>query len=61
MFLLRSLLAPLAAAVLLASCAGAPAPREPLTVRVIAFNDFHGNLEPASLNLPWGTRSSLGA
>lgn len=54
MLLLRSLLAPLAAAVLLASCAGAPAPREPVTVRVIAFNDFHGNLEPAGLNLPWG-------
>jgi 5'-nucleotidase len=44
---------PLLAAALLAACASAPAPREPVTLRLIAFNDFHGNLEPGSLNLPW--------
>ncbi len=55
MSLMRLLIAPLAAALLLASCASPPpAPREPVTLRVIAFNDFHGNLEPGSLNLPWG-------
>lgn len=41
-------------ALLLASCATPPAaPREPVTVRLIAFNDFHGNLEPTGLSLPW--------
>jgi 5'-nucleotidase len=32
---------------LLASCAAIPpaAPQQPVTVRLIAFNDFHGNLE----------------
>jgi 5'-nucleotidase len=39
------------AALLLSACATAP--REPVTVRVIAFNDFHGNLESGSLSLPW--------
>jgi 5'-nucleotidase len=47
---------------LMSACAplGAPpsasvtsGPREPVTVRLIAFNDFHGNLESAALNLPW--------
>jgi 5'-nucleotidase len=46
-----ALLAGCAALALLAGCASAP--REPVTVRVIAFNDFHGNLESGSLSLPW--------
>jgi 5'-nucleotidase len=43
-------------AALLAGCASGPttsAAPEPVTVRVIAFNDFHGNLESAGLSLPW--------
>lgn len=43
------------AAALLAGCAtpppGAPAPAAPTTLRVIAFNDFHGHLEAGSLSL----------
>lgn len=42
-------------AALLAGCATAPAPMAPagpVTLRVIAFNDLHGNLESASLVLP---------
>ena len=50
---MRKFMLPLLAAALLAACASAPAPREPITLRLIAFNDFHGNLEPGSLNLPW--------
>jgi 5'-nucleotidase len=50
---MRKFMLPLLAAALLAACASAPAPREPVTLRLIAFNDFHGNLEPGSLNLPW--------
>ena len=44
------------AAALLAGCATAPTPAptpEPVKVRLIAFNDFHGNLEPTGLSLPW--------
>jgi 5'-nucleotidase len=55
-----SLATGLATAALLAGCAATapgptqtPAPTEPVTVRVIGFNDFHGNLEPAGLTLPW--------
>jgi 5'-nucleotidase len=48
---------PLLIASLLAGCAlpgAAPtAPSEPVTVRLIAFNDFHGNLESGNLSLPW--------
>jgi 5'-nucleotidase len=50
---MRKFILPVLAAALLAACASAPAPREPVTLRLIAFNDFHGNLEPGSLNLPW--------
>lgn len=39
-------------AVLLAGCA-TPPPAEPVKVRLIAFNDFHGNLESTGLTLPW--------
>ena len=47
-------LAALAAALALAGCATAPAPdAAPLTLRLIAFNDFHGNLESSGLTLPW--------
>ena len=44
--MIRQLLAlPLAAA--LAACATVPkAPAEPVTVRIVGLNDFHGNLEP---------------
>lgn len=45
------LLGACAAALLLASCASVP--REPISVRLIAFNDFHGNLESSGLSLPW--------
>lgn len=52
-------LAPIAAALLLASCAAAvpenpPAPVQPFELRVIGLNDFHGNLEP----IPRGVRIS---
>ena len=40
----------LAAACLLASCA-TPLATEPVALRFIAINDFHGNLEPANLSL----------
>ena len=49
---LRGLLLATAAAALLAGCATAPPPAQPVTLRVIAFNDLHGNLESASLVLP---------
>ena len=49
---LGAFLAPLAAALLLAGCATAPLPQAPVTLRVIAFNDLHGNLESAGLVLP---------
>src|SRR6476661_6265920 len=44
--MIRKLIAlPLAAA--LAACATVPqAPAEPVTVRIVGLNDFHGNLEP---------------
>ncbi len=42
----------LLAAALLTGCA-TPPPAEPVRVRLIAFNDFHGNLEPTGLALPW--------
>lgn len=43
----------LLAAALLAGCAGGPVvpPAAPLTLRVIGFNDFHGNLESGTLSL----------
>jgi 5'-nucleotidase len=39
----------------LAGCATSPAPTpaEPVTVRLIAFNDLHGHLEGTGLTLPW--------
>ena len=46
-------LAPILLGALLAGCASPP-PAEPVTVRLIAFNDLHGNLEStAGLTLPW--------
>jgi 5'-nucleotidase len=47
------------AAALLVGCAAPTAPTapaastEPVKVRLIAFNDFHGNLESTGLTLPW--------
>ncbi len=38
-------------ATLLVGCATPPA--EPVKLRLIAFNDFHGNLESTGLTLPW--------
>lgn len=50
---MRLLLSSLVAAALLAGCA-TPPPDEPVRVRLIAINDFHGNLEAApGLTLPW--------
>lgn len=49
----------LCAAALLAGCAavapgsGVPASTTPVTLRLIAVNDFHGNLESEGLTLPW--------
>jgi 5'-nucleotidase len=42
------------AAVLVAACGGSddpPAPAEPVNLRLLAFNDFHGNLEASGLSL----------
>jgi 5'-nucleotidase len=64
---LGALAASALAALLLAACAGAPrtsppapaiqpaaaASPAPLTLRLIAFNDLHGNLESTGLSLPW--------
>jgi 5'-nucleotidase len=44
--------AAIAAAALLASCATAPSDNT-VSVRLIAFNDLHGNLESSNLSLPW--------
>jgi 5'-nucleotidase len=50
---MRLLLSSLVAAALLAGCV-TPPPDEPVRVRLIALNDFHGNLEAApGLTLPW--------
>jgi 5'-nucleotidase len=48
----------LAAAALFAGCASTPSapagPNDPVTLRLIAFNDLHGNLEAVpGLTLPW--------
>lgn len=48
---LHALLATAAATAALMGCATAPAPT-PITLRVIAFNDLHGNLESSNLVLP---------
>lgn len=47
----RSTLALAAATALLAGCA-TPTAQDPVTLRVIAFNDLHGHLQTAALNLP---------
>jgi 5'-nucleotidase len=49
---MKSQLLGLAAVVLLASCATAPTDNT-VSVRLIAFNDLHGNLESGNLSLPW--------
>jgi 5'-nucleotidase len=41
---------PLIAAALLAGCA-APRPSEPVPVKVLAINDFHGNLKPSAAGI----------
>ena len=40
-----------AAAVLLASCAGTPVPPNTVTIKIVAFNDLHGNLQPPGLSI----------
>lgn len=50
-----------ATAALLAGCASAPAPKEPVTLRVVAFNDLHGHLQTAALNLPHPNPASTAA
>ena len=41
-------------ALFLVGCATPPpADKPPVTLRLIAFNDLHGNLEPTGLSLPW--------
>lgn len=58
---LHAWLATAGAAALLAACATAPAPQAPVTLRVIAFNDLHGNLESAGLVLPHPDPAKPGA
>jgi 5'-nucleotidase len=41
------------AALLLAGCASTPPADRAVTLRLIAFNDLHGNLESTGLSLPW--------
>lgn len=53
-----ALLAAALLAALVAACSSEPvaapgAGAAPMAVRLIAFNDFHGNLEPTGLSLPW--------
>lgn len=49
----RRLLGAAAVSALLAGCATmAPQPAGPTEVRIIAFNDFHGNLEPLGFSVP---------
>jgi 5'-nucleotidase len=50
--MMKMKLAALAAALALASCATAPG-ESTVSVRLIAFNDLHGNLETGNLSLPW--------
>jgi 5'-nucleotidase len=48
----HSALALAATATLLAGCATPSVPKEPVMLRVVAFNDLHGHLQTAALNLP---------
>jgi 5'-nucleotidase len=57
----HSALALAATTALLAGCATAPAPKEPVTLRVVAFNDLHGHLQTAALNLPHPNPASTAA
>ena len=54
-----------AAATLLASCAGTPAPPSTVTIKIVAFNDLHGNLQPPRLSIvapgPAGTTVAVPA
>ncbi|MEN9420245.1 MAG: Endonuclease YhcR [Pseudomonadota bacterium] len=63
---LPALAAAAVAAAWLAGCASAPqgpaaasGAATPVTVRLIAFNDLHGNLESTGLSLPWPDPSDL--
>lgn len=48
---LSLVLTPVVAALLVAGCGGSSTPPDPVTVKLIAMNDFHGNLEvPAATN-----------
>lgn len=68
--LLPKSLLPMLGALALAACSAVAPPAgppsagtaaEPLRVRVIAFNDFHGNLEPGSLSLTLGDPAAPGS
>lgn len=54
-----------AAATLLASCAGTPSPPSTVTIKIVAFNDLHGNLQPPRLSIvapgPAGTTVAVPA
>jgi 5'-nucleotidase len=53
------------AAALLASCAGAPEAPSTVTIKIVAFNDLHGNLQPPRLSIaapgPAGTTVAVPA
>jgi 5'-nucleotidase len=54
-----------AAAALVASCASAPEPPGTVTIKILAFNDLHGNLQPPRLSIaapgPAGTTVAVPA
>ncbi|MFN9661299.1 MAG: bifunctional metallophosphatase/5'-nucleotidase [Cyanobacteriota bacterium] len=53
---------PLAALALLASSANLPAPAaDAIPLRLVAINDFHGNLEEANLHLLWPATPAAGS
>ena len=53
------------AATLLSSCAGTPEPPDTVTIKIVAYNDLHGNLHPPRLSIaargPAGTTVAVPA